>query len=508
MTTTARKQCATTVLLLSFLATTHAQEQGRFNQNALRSNHARVSFAFSPTYAVPLKSKDDSLLFRGNGVGFRFGADYFFGKAGIGFSSGFSSSAADDATINTFLSRSTIPLDQLTITKARQQNMYLLAGPSFHTGNMVEFYAHAKAGLFINNSGLVNLQQKGAQRAAYRNESTGKSLYPGFLTGMSVLYKVKSDVWSFGVSMDYMNTKTEVNNFDARRGGGIEGLKLSQNISDLVAGITIRYNILSPRDHASGQSTGRLLPTVNKREITSPRDPSSGMATGRRSLAAERAGIPQESCGPVVQKITNPDGTTEEMTFACPADAEQYSRAKKVTIAKQTQGATFGEKVNQGLHAAGGALGSAASRGIISGRIAWASSGSSKAIVTNNTTHGGSARTTPNNSFGTMVRLSARDASSGMATGRRQYKPIFSENNEEVCNPCLATARRGMEGTNPLYEGNNKREVSPEKAGNKVDENCDGIVGVNVSLIDINSDAVIATTTTAACGEFFFANVP
>ena len=32
-----------------------------------------------------------------------------------------------------------------------------------------------------------------------------------------------------------------------------------------------------------------------------------------------------------------------------------------VTVPKQTQGATFGEKVNQGLHAAGGALGSAAS---------------------------------------------------------------------------------------------------------------------------------------------------
>lgn len=32
-----------------------------------------------------------------------------------------------------------------------------------------------------------------------------------------------------------------------------------------------------------------------------------------------------------------------------------------VTVPKQTQGATFGEKVNQGLHAAGGALGQAAS---------------------------------------------------------------------------------------------------------------------------------------------------
>lgn len=33
-----------------------------------------------------------------------------------------------------------------------------------------------------------------------------------------------------------------------------------------------------------------------------------------------------------------------------------------VTVAKQTQGSTFGEKVNQGLHAAGSALASGASK--------------------------------------------------------------------------------------------------------------------------------------------------
>ena len=75
-------------------------------------------------------------------------------------------------------------------------------------------------------AGLVSIQQRGAARAAYRNESTDKSIYPGFLTGLSVQYKTKSDVWSFGIGADYMSTKSEVNNYDARRGGGIEALKL------------------------------------------------------------------------------------------------------------------------------------------------------------------------------------------------------------------------------------------------------------------------------------------
>lgn len=68
------------------------------------------------------------------------------------------------------------------------------------------------------------------------------------------------------------------------------------------------------------------------------------------------------SCGPVTQKTVKPDGTTEEMTFACPDDAIYFNERKgAITVPKQTQGATFGEKVNQGLHAAGGALSQGAS---------------------------------------------------------------------------------------------------------------------------------------------------
>jgi hypothetical protein len=77
------------------------------------------------------------------------------------------------------------------------------------------------------------------------------------------------------------------------------------------------------------------------------------------------------NCGSVSHKITYPDGITEEFTFACPADAANYHLrtagnmpnriSMNVTVPKQTQSATFGEKVNQGLHAAGGALSQGAS---------------------------------------------------------------------------------------------------------------------------------------------------
>ena len=218
-----------------------------------------------------------------------------------------------------------------------------------------------------------------------------------------------------------------------------------------------------------------------------------------------------------------------------------------VTVPKQTQGATFGEKVNQGLHAAGSALSQGASLSIISGTLTWGSSAERMGIVTNKTLMAGttsiagssvrggsttmnsqtsSTRTTPQSSFGTMVRLSARDAGSGMATGkrsrdagsgmvtgRRQYQPVFMEGQGDVCNPCLATAKmsgaqsnplysdKGLSGENPFFEGN-KRNAGGE------DEDCDGVAEADIFLIDAGNGSIIAKTKTERCGDFFFANIP
>jgi hypothetical protein len=535
-----RIRCYASLLLLFIITQTFAQDQRAFNQNASRSNHTRgLSISFSPVYSSALNNSNDSLLFRGSGAGFRFGADYFWNKAGIGFISGFGSSSPADAAINNFLKQSSIPSDQLFITKSNQQNMYLLLGPSVRFGNAVQLYAHAKAGLFINNSGLVSIQQRGSTKPAYRNESTGKSIYPGFQTGLNVQYSLKSDVWSFGIGADYMSTKTEVMNYDGRRGGGIEGLKLSQNINDIVAGITIRYTILSPRDQASGQSTGkRLLPTVNKREVMTSRDAQTGLASGKRVLptvnkreiAIDEPGVQNamQGCGAVTKKITNPDGTTEEMSFACTADALAYER--------QTPKRDFGDRAtwSSSEPAFRSISNTSGSKGIVSGRLTWTSTGGGMGIVTNNMVGGAvrngsttmnsqtsSTRQTNQSSFGTLVRLSAREASSGMATGRRsrdaasgmatgkrQYEPVFDEQEDEVCAPWLATVK-----SNPLYKGNMQVQNNPLYKGNErtaggADEDCDGIAGIMVSLVDIQSGAVVAKTKTETCGDFFFANVP
>lgn len=576
-------------LLLSLPA--YSQVTRAFNQNSSRSNHTKaLSIYFSPVYTTPTEKSGDSLLFRGTGAGVKFGADYFFSNIGLGIVSGFGNSMADDARINDFLKRNNFPQDLLVITKSAQQSMYLLMGPSARWGKAVQLYAHAKGGLFINNGGLVNIQQKGAQRSAYRNEATGKSIYPGFQTGLGIQYSNKAETWSFGFGADYLNTKTQVQNYDLRRGGAIEGLKLTKTISDLMAGITVRYTIQSPRDVASGQATG-------KRTYT-PRDIATGQATGKRTVSTRDIATGQSSgrttevvteeitidesgvhrmaganCGPVTQRVTAPDGTVQEMTFACPADASAYQRmndgtmpnriSMNVTVpkqtqgatfgdkvnqgmqsaggnnaVKQTQGATFGEKVNQGLHAAGGAL--AQGKNIISGNVSWATEGST-GIVTNNSVSavsglagGGSGAAAAsyaatgrsaanfNPMMGSDITFYSREAGSGMAsgrrekgsgmaTGRRQYEPLYRDGSGSTCETCSTSVKLSSIKNNPLYKENNTGGVNPmyNSSGRaQPDLDGDGFGGLEVLLKDPESGAVVARTITEASGDFFFANVP
>jgi len=574
---------AAACLLLS--VSSFSQQNRAFNQNSSRSNHTRgMSIFFSPVYTTPVSKSEDSLLFRGSGAGIKFGGDYFFGNIGLGAVSGFSSSVADDALINTFLKRSSIPQDQLVISKSAQQSMYLLLGPSVRFGNAVQLFAHAKGGLFINNGGLVNIQQKGAVRSIYRNEATTKSIYPGFQAGFGVQYSTKSDTWSFGFGADYMNTKTQVQNYDLRRANGIEGLKLSRTISDLMAGISIRYNIKSPRDAASGQATGKRireagsgLPT-GRRSTLNNRDAASGLATGRRTpeivteevIITDVVELPEPgaaaNCGPVTQRVTNPDGSVREMTFACPDDAAAYQRSiatgmpnrisMNVTVPKQTQGATFGEKVNQGLqgpggtnagrqtqgatfgekvnaglHAAGGAL--AQGKNIISGNISWATE-SSTGIVTNKTklagAGGGAAAASyaatglmvNNPGTGSVLTLYSREAGSGqasgrrekgsgLATGRRQYEPFYKEGLTGSCDTCAVQVKLSSIKNNPLYKENGTSGNNPlhgRAMQGSPDDDCDGLAGLEVYLKEPGTGAVVARTITEACGNFFFANVP
>jgi len=505
------------VLLTSAYLNGFAQAPA-YNQNSARINKKQAASGFyflaALQYGINLaKTGVDSLFFRGNGPGFNMNAGYSFGNIGLGLSGGFVSSQTDKTKINAFVSRTGIPADQMVISTGNQQNMYVLVGPSATFGKKTQAGIHAKAGLFINSSGFVNIQRRGSVTPLYRNEPSSKSVFPGFNAGVNLSYAL-SDFISVGFSADYLATKSEVVNYDVRRGGAIEGLTLSKNISDIMTGISFRYHIKSPRDAASGQATGK-----RQHNPVIIRESGSGLATGRRQYEFEDDAA--NSCGQVVLKRTNADGSVEELNFACPDDAAAYAR--------QTPKSDFGTTLIDEDNAFAQNQKSfiiprmPEGKGIISGRLTWTTSNAT-GIITNSTipgtVRGGSVtmnsqtsrtRATNQSSFGTLVRMSAREHRSGMATGRREYEPVFIEQGGQVCNPCLAEVKMASASNNPLYEGNNNAGANPLYGSNKRmagDDDCDGIAGINVYLLDINTRAVVSRTRTENGGNFFFANVP
>lgn len=514
------------VLSVHFFASAQQAE----NHNYTRSNRSSrllsgFDFQMTPQYGINLKSDAvDSLFFRGNGAGVKMNAGYSFGNFGIGLSSGFVSAETDKTKINEFISGTGVPPDQLLISTSNQQNMYFLLGPTARFGNKIRAALHAKGGLFINNSGFVNIRRLGAVNSVYRNEPSSKSVFPGFSAGLNLEFPV-SGLVSVGFATDYLNSKSEVVNYDIRRGAAIEGIRLSKNISSLMAGISIRYNIQPPRDVASGKATGKQVGKPKFEDITIKKsgaeqdagktevmfNPKEYTVTKKYQPGQPQYGnlVSDESCGPVMVKRTLDDGTVDEMTFACPEDAAAFFQRSSDFSERPTWTSSNPRKTFVLPHVL-------EKSGSVSGRVTWSSPNTGIGIITNKTVRGGgismnenqgTARTTPNNSFGTMVRLTAREAGSGMATGKRQHEPVFIEGQSDVCNPCVAAISNpmykepGTKGTNPMYENKTRITAAGENSNA-------GIGGLKVSLVDVATGRVLAVTETESNGDFLFANVP
>ncbi len=322
------------------------------------------------------------------------------------------------------------------------------------------------------------------------------------------------------------------------------------------------------RDAASGLPTGRRNRDAGSGMASGKRsrDAASGLPTGRRQYSPANFNNPDgdddevsiidpenkrvlktktksnqsndrsttESCGPVTTKTTHPDGTIEEQTFSCPEDAANYKTkidgggmpnriSMNVTVPKQTQGATFGEKVNQGLQAAGSH--------VISGKIIHKSASGNTGIISNRTHVTGGAAAASYASTGMAVNTGVsmnlytreagsgmasgkriRETGSGMATGRRQYLPFYSEGGGYSCSTCAASFAGNPIGGLTIKGGRNPRPDSAKQRSNNGEStgNIEAALleGINVHLLNTTTGAVIASTTTDADGAFWFANVP
>ncbi len=514
-------------VLCSFLENSTAQNRAQ-DHNSSRSNKSSSlalpnvwTFGVSALSNMPLQ-KNGVDGFRGTSVGSKIYGKYFFGNIGLGLSAGILPGTISSASMNSFLAER--KFQQVEVTKSNPFNSFFLFGPSARFGKRVFINAEIQAGFSLNNPGAINISQPGALRALYAFSAGEKNLFPAFSVSISLAYPISSST-NFVIHTDYLQTKSSILLYDPQRGidvareqerkvkimsVGVGVSKTFQSTADRGNSSRNAASIASPQYHAintkgTGATNGRIISAAERHAINTQ---GTGATNGRM--------MSNESCGRVTQKTTNPDGSTEEKIFACPADAAAYDNDRKSTVGKQTQGATFGEKVNAGLHAAGAAMQQGNATGIIAGTVSWGNS-NSYGIITNQALSSGSlanaaspaaqesyARTLAGSSStsnpGPVASIYTRDAASGLATGRRskkdattgqstgrrQYAPIFSDGQNQDCNNCTATVKlvaheaahvvqqsqslshnnpmfqqSGNAGENPLFEASGSQGNNP-----------------------------------------------
>lgn len=212
-----------------------------------------------------------------------------------------------------------------------------------------------------------------------------------------------------------------------------------------------------------------------------------------------------------------------------------------VSVPKQTQGATFGEKVNAGLQAAGSAISQGVSLVTISGNL-WfdkiefpntvtivssvgnlAGSAGGGAAAASYAATGMIIKPTDEIASGISTVLTARERGSGMASGKRQYQPIYISKDSKNCENCLVTLKKSSvtfeydikknqvaKTTNPYFKNNELQGDMPplNKSIATNDNDCDGVQNVNILLINTTTGQEVGRTQTGKCGQFSFNNIP
>lgn len=555
-----------TVIILMMLTSLQAQAQ---QYNSISPNPTGSSssgkksawvFSFNPGMGFVVNSHATPGV---NRITTNLSSQYYFGNVGLGITGGIASGSMSSDAINTFLSGRNYPSDA-TITKSNPSNSYLLFGPAVKFGNKVQFGAELSGGLFLNNTGSLIVTPQGAPRPLYSMENGDKNLYPGFSGNMHIDYPINSST-RFFISTGYLQTKSSTRMIDLQQGIDIPRLQ-NQDVKIFTAGIGIKKSFggnrvakvealsfkQDPRSNSrkGGNVNGNISVNnsnlrLNQLDLPNENIDVAPIGLNRRNTWGTGGATNQyqyddninmsttESCGPVTQRTTNPDGTVTETTFACPEDAAKYNNAQGPDQFPWhvPRNRTSGEKAGNGLQSGTNPVNKlfqkdTVSNNILFGKVSyWPSAAEANGIVTNKSKGIGGTTAKPggmtSSSYaagkigdGTFkggpgtINLRMRANGSTKTAGNNQYQLVYSDdsnstlaNTDISINPLYQST--GNSGDNPLFESNNK---SISSGGGDLDK--DGIPELMVSLIDPVNGAVLATTKTEANGDFFFANLP
>lgn len=486
------------------------------------------STGFSTGASFGVKN-DESAMFRSNSMATKMFGRYYFGKVGLGLTTGFASGNISNNAINKFIAERNVSPDGLQIATSNPLNSYLLFGPSFRFGRKLFINADLHGGLFLNNPGSVKITQQGADRTLYGFDNGDKNFQPGFSGSISLNYPIGRFTQLF-INGDYLQTGTSVRLLDKFSGYDVP-MQVKRNVRTMIAGIGIIKTFGSKKESANH------LTARSKKQI------------GQPHYGNKQSALP-DNCGPVTLNTTHPDGRKSQLTFACAEDAIKYANQTKLHSEPP-----FQSQKN-------------IITGIVYGTVFW-SSANPENIVTNETAskekkdhgdNGRKLRTPPSeeiafvtlyssqngqrseklfaeeknescmvcgitvlpihrieaDSNGTVMNpLFEGNSTSGSnpmyeGSGIKGENPLYEDKGHSASNPMYEA--NSIEGENPLYESNGQSGSNPlygqRTGGGGAEQICGKTGHFLVALGHPGSDKPIAETRTDSCGNFWFANVP
>ncbi|MCO6497208.1 MAG: hypothetical protein J5I50_06050 [Chitinophagaceae bacterium] len=290
-------------------------------------------FGASSGASFGMKS-DEANMFRGTGIATKVFGRYFFGNIGLSGATGAISGTVNTGALNSFIKERGLHPEDLSITKGNSLNNYFLIGPAARFGNKLFVNAELQGGVFINSPGMIDISQKGFSFPVYKSVSSGENISPGFAGSVSINYPLFRS-FQFFIEGNYLQSKSSVDITDPKSGIDM-AMKVNRDVRLMSVGIGITKSFGNSSSKQSVKREVRWIPSSDVTKHDNDED--------------------ETNCGPVTQRVLNPDGSIEQMVFVNAGAAAEYESYLAMYAAepRQSQQSTFGGKARTGLINSGG----------------------------------------------------------------------------------------------------------------------------------------------------------
>jgi hypothetical protein len=406
----------------------------------------------------------DSVYFLKSGFQTGLEGNYYWNNFGLAGRVGYFSNGADKQALEDFARTRKAPAERMLLNGGSQKGVYLFTGPAFQSSfSKWRVQSSIEGGLVRKPASQVSIGDSRSPDIIYYRNVFDESSSFAWAAALSVSYSLTRQVL-LGVNAGYLNTRNEVVNYDILRGQGREAKNISSQAGFLNTGIRVSYlfNKNKSREAGSGLATGRRSITDNA-DNTGNTDSESSNGKGlAKSIKVpgkieypnmtERNDNDTCKCEDKVMDVYNMTPYVVEIQFESVAEAKQFLDTYEPLLEKREAGSGLatGKRQHGSLSTVKNnplyqQTGNSGDNPLFEGKDkrTISNTAGSKGVVQRNTNGQQVFYVLPNEvdlaevlSFddGRVTvhvqnvpnngNMGTREAGSGLATGKRQYKAI------------------------------------------------------------------------------------